>query len=100
MTESRFKVGGMYFIGGYRDRQRTIPRQIRPVIYLGDEVISEARDILVFKFENLEAWIDRRGKGLPDPKCVQEIEGPPDMRLAMSLEELIEELKGLQARLD
>jgi hypothetical protein len=100
MSENRFQVGNMYFIGGYSDRERTLPREIRPVIYLGKEEIPRSKEVLVLRFEDLDAWTDRGGVGAPDPENLHEVEAPPDTKFAMSLKELIEELQRLQERLN
>jgi hypothetical protein len=90
----------MYFIGGYSDRERRLPREIRPVIYLGKEDIPRSKEVLLLRFEDLDAWTDRGGVGAPDPENVHEVEAPPDTKFAMSLKELIEELQRLQERLN
>src|SRR5258708_4774926 len=100
MSSERFKLGKLYFIGGYRDPGRTLPRSVRPVIYIGKEEATSAEGFNTYSFEDLEAWSERRGIGVPDPNDVQLIEGPPDVRHVMDLEELIEELKKLRQRLD
>ena len=99
MSDARFTIGSLYFIGGYRDSARTQPREIRPVVYLGTGDAASRSELLVMRFEDLGAWTDRRGLGEPDPQYVHEIEGPPDTKLAMSLGELIEELHDLKLRL-
>jgi len=103
MAQDKFTIGKMYFIGGYHDSQRTRPCAIRPVVYLGKKT-GERRprgeeDFKIYAFEELESWFERKGKGEPNPEKIEHIEGPSDMTLIMDLDQLIDDLTRLRAKL-
>jgi hypothetical protein len=52
----------------------------------------------VYEFEALDSWLKRKGTGKPDPKKVEQIEGPVEMTLVMDINQLIQELVALERR--
>lgn len=103
MTQERFQVGRLYFIGGYHDPQRMHPCVIKPVVYVGKEPSTPQRGgdgtFQEYVFEQLESWLERKGQGSPSPETIERTEGPGDMTLVMDISQLIDELNRLRLKL-
>lgn len=103
MAQDKFKIGKMYFIGGYHDPQRVHPCVIKPVVYLGkkprERKPAGEEDFEIYAFEELESWFERKGKGEPNPEKIEHIEGPSDMTLIMDIDQLINDLTRLRVKL-
>ncbi|QJR13840.1 hypothetical protein [Usitatibacter palustris] len=99
MSDDKFQMGEIYFIGGYHDSARTFPCVIKPVVFLDAQRRAKAGENLTYSFEELESWLERDGQGSPNKRRMETIEGPPEMTLAMSLDELIDDLLKLRVRL-